>query len=118
MFQGLVRYRVGPDGLPDRLHDTALGVFTDPALLPVVFPGLLEEVEAHLQPSERETRIVDIDLPQPRTAETRNQERYFELVTTVRAALHAGGADAATDAAEGLGGGEVDAGRIAAEGLT
>jgi len=38
-------------------------------------------------------RIVDIDLPQPRTVETREQERYFEHVTTVREALrrHEGG---------------------------
>ena len=61
VFQGLVRYRVGPDGLPDRLHDTALGVFTDPAVLPVVFPGLVEEVESHIKPVEGEARIVDID---------------------------------------------------------
>jgi NitT/TauT family transport system ATP-binding protein len=33
------------------------------------------------------SRIVDIDLPQPRTVETREQERYFEHVTTVREAL-------------------------------
>jgi len=39
------------------------------------------------------SRIVDIDLPQPRTVETREQERYFEHVTTVREALrrHEGG---------------------------
>jgi NitT/TauT family transport system ATP-binding protein len=50
----------------------------------------------------RVTRIVDIDLPHPRTADTRTLERYFELVTAVRAALHAGGAEAATDANERL----------------
>jgi NitT/TauT family transport system ATP-binding protein len=33
------------------------------------------------------SRIVDIDLPQPRTVETREVERYFEHVTTVREAL-------------------------------
>ncbi len=65
----------------------------------------------------RVTRVVDIDLPQPRTAETRNQERYFELVTTVRAALRAGGADAAAAEAEGLGTEPADAERIVAEGL-
>jgi hypothetical protein len=46
--------------------------------------------------------VVDIDLPQPRTAETRTVERYFELVTAVRAALHAGGAEAVRDANERL----------------
>ena len=50
----------------------------------------------------RVTRVVDIDLDQPRTAASRNQERYFELVTAVRGALHQGGADEATAAAEGL----------------
>ena len=35
----------------------------------------------------RISRVVDIDLPQPRTVETREQERYFELVTEVREAL-------------------------------
>ena len=35
----------------------------------------------------RISRIVDIDLPQPRTVETRELDRYFEHVTTVREAL-------------------------------
>jgi NitT/TauT family transport system ATP-binding protein len=35
----------------------------------------------------RIAKVVDIDLPQPRNAETRDQERYFELVTEVRDAL-------------------------------
>ena len=61
IFQGTVKYRIGPDGLPDRLHDTATGVFTDPALLPVVFPGLMEEVEAHIAPRADDRRIIDID---------------------------------------------------------
>jgi NitT/TauT family transport system ATP-binding protein len=30
------------------------------------------------------TGVVDIDLPQPRTAETREQPRFFELVADVR----------------------------------
>jgi len=71
----------------------------------------------------RITRLIDVDLPQPREAATRNEERYFELVTAVREALHQGGADEATAAAEGLGTGastgegEEDAAtRIRAEG--
>jgi glutamate dehydrogenase len=44
-----------------RVQETAAGVFTDPALLPVVFPGLMEEVEAHLLPKPDDHRIVDID---------------------------------------------------------
>jgi NitT/TauT family transport system ATP-binding protein len=41
----------------------------------------------------RITSIVPIDLPQPRTFETREEPRFFELVTEVREALHAGGAE-------------------------
>jgi NitT/TauT family transport system ATP-binding protein len=37
--------------------------------------------------------IVPIDLPQPRTATTREEPRFFEHVTEVRERLHAGGAD-------------------------
>jgi len=37
--------------------------------------------------------VVDVDLPQPRTAETREDPRFFELVTTVRDTLRAAGAD-------------------------
>jgi NitT/TauT family transport system ATP-binding protein len=42
----------------------------------------------------RVTSVVPIDLPQPRTVETREDPRFFELVTQVREALHASGADA------------------------
>jgi glutamate dehydrogenase len=61
VFQGAVRYRIGADGQPDRIAETASGVFQDPALLPVVFPGLVEEVESHLVPAAHDRRIVDID---------------------------------------------------------
>ncbi|HYK94978.1 MAG TPA: ABC transporter ATP-binding protein [Candidatus Dormibacteraeota bacterium] len=54
----------------------------------------------------RITRIVDVDLPQPRTADTREDERYFELVTTVREALR-GNEDRSASAAA----------RVRAEGL-
>jgi len=52
----------------------------------------------------RISEVVDIDLPQPRTEETRESERYFELVTQVREALraqHGGGASSARARAEG-----------------
>jgi glutamate dehydrogenase len=52
---------MGPDGLADRVQESATGVFTDPTLLPVVFPGLMEEVEAHLKPKPQDHRIIDID---------------------------------------------------------
>ena len=51
----------------------------------------------------RITRIVEVDLPQPRNELTREEPRYFELVTEVREALRG----------RGLG---ASAGRVAAEG--
>jgi len=56
----------------------------------------------------RIARIVEVDLSQPRTVETRETERYFELVTEVREALRRHEPD---DIAA------VDADRIRAEGL-
>jgi NitT/TauT family transport system ATP-binding protein len=41
----------------------------------------------------RITDIIEIDLPRPRDVETREQQRYFHLVTDVREALRQGGAD-------------------------
>jgi len=34
--------------------------------------------------------VIEIDLQQPRTAATREEPRFFELVTRVREALHLG----------------------------
>ena len=59
----------------------------------------------------RVTSVIDVDLPQPRTFETRETERYFELVTAVREALHQRDVDA-PGARESNG----DAARIRAEG--
>jgi NitT/TauT family transport system ATP-binding protein len=39
----------------------------------------------------RITRLVEVDLPRPRTVDTREQRRYFELVTEVREALRGRG---------------------------
>src|SRR5205085_9593793 len=44
----------------------------------------------------RISRIVDIDLPQPRTVDTREEERYFRLVTEVREALRHNESEAGT----------------------
>jgi NitT/TauT family transport system ATP-binding protein len=41
----------------------------------------------------RITEIIEVDLPRPRMVETREQRRYFELVTAVREALRRGGED-------------------------
>jgi NitT/TauT family transport system ATP-binding protein len=48
----------------------------------------------------RVTAVIDIDLPQPRTFETREQPRFFELVTEVRERLHATGADEVVEVRE------------------
>jgi len=39
----------------------------------------------------RVSRVIPIELPQPRTAATREDPRFFELATEVREALHMGG---------------------------
>jgi NitT/TauT family transport system ATP-binding protein len=48
-------------------------------------------------------KVIDVDLPRPRGFETRELERYFELVTDVREALRGGepGASASRTLAEG-----------------
>ena len=56
----------------------------------------------------RITHVIDVDLPRPRTDETRESRRYFELVTAVREALHDRPADQAGPAPS--------SGRLAAEG--
>ena len=56
----------------------------------------------------RISRVIDVDLPHPRTFETRETEGYFRLVTEVREALRRNERD------EPL---EIDASRIRAEGL-
>jgi glutamate dehydrogenase len=61
VFFGTVRYEPGSEGLLRRAQETALGVFTDPELLPVVFPGLMEEVEASILPATDDARVIDID---------------------------------------------------------
>jgi NitT/TauT family transport system ATP-binding protein len=48
----------------------------------------------------RITSVVPVDLPQPRTSQTREEPAFFELVTQVREALHAGGADEVLDEPE------------------
>jgi NitT/TauT family transport system ATP-binding protein len=46
--------------------------------------------------------VVPIDLEQPRTARTRENPRFFELVTVVREALHGAGADKVVEELEAL----------------
>jgi NitT/TauT family transport system ATP-binding protein len=65
----------------------------------------------------RIARIVDIDLPQPRTVETREQDRYFELVTEVREVLRRREDAPRPDDDEPAAPVAADADRIRAEGL-
>src|SRR6266536_1249961 len=51
IFLGSVRYRFASDGEAHLVPESALGAFTDESLLPVVFPHLVEEVEARLKPT-------------------------------------------------------------------
>ncbi|MCU0242307.1 MAG: NAD-glutamate dehydrogenase, partial [Vicinamibacteria bacterium] len=60
VFLGTVSYRIEA-GAPVRVAESATGVFKDSALLPVVFPGLIEEVESSLVPEDTYHRIIDID---------------------------------------------------------
>jgi NitT/TauT family transport system ATP-binding protein len=50
----------------------------------------------------RISKLIPIDLPQPRTAATREDPRFFELATEVREALHMGGGYDVPLAATGL----------------
>jgi NitT/TauT family transport system ATP-binding protein len=49
----------------------------------------------------RISRLIPIDLPQPRTQATREDPRFFELATEVREALHLGSGQSTSLAASG-----------------
>jgi len=61
ILHGLARYAVNSSGHLDREGQAALGVFTDPALLSVVYPDMLDEIESRLLPAPADARIVVID---------------------------------------------------------
>jgi glutamate dehydrogenase len=61
VFMGIARYSAGKNGHPHRIQDSVGGVFNDPELLPVVFPGLMEEVESHIHPEPGDERLVSLD---------------------------------------------------------
>jgi glutamate dehydrogenase len=61
VVMGTLRYQFGGDSQPHEDQTTALGVFKDPALLPVVFPGLMEVEQTQLRPADADERIIDID---------------------------------------------------------
>jgi NitT/TauT family transport system ATP-binding protein len=95
-----------------RLHTTV--VFVTHSIPEAVF--LSTRVVVMSPRPGRISKVVDVDLPHPRNVETREQERYFELVTEVREALRRReGAGPPADAeAEPV---VSDAERIRAEGL-
>ena len=64
-------------------------VFVTHSIAEAVF--LSTRVEVMSPRPGRITDVITIDLPQPRTNETREEPRFFELVTEVREALHGGG---------------------------
>jgi glutamate dehydrogenase len=68
ILQGVTRYVVTPAGELDRKSELALGVLTDPALLAVVFPDMLDEIELRLLPAPDDHRIVVIDYGNHATA--------------------------------------------------
>jgi glutamate dehydrogenase len=58
---GMLRYHPSADGTLHADEDSALGVFTDPSLLPTVFPNFMEQEQTHLRPADDDNRIIDID---------------------------------------------------------
>jgi hypothetical protein len=93
IFQGVVRYRVGADSLPDRIPESASGVFTDPELLPGGVPGP-DRRGRGASSSDNDHRIVDVDY-------CHNAESIYHLepiddvVVRWRAGRQAGGSHAA-----------------------
>ncbi len=61
IFLGTARYRLEGDALPDRIPESVSGAFTDATLLPVVFPGFVEDVESHILPAPDDNRIIGLD---------------------------------------------------------
>ncbi len=68
ILQGVARYLVTPTGELDRKTEVSLGVLSDPALLSVVFPDMVDEIEARLLPAPDDDRIVVIDYGNHATA--------------------------------------------------
>jgi glutamate dehydrogenase len=61
VFMGLARYR--SDGGTQLYADAeaALGLFKDPTMIPVVYPGLLERQQQLIQQDDRSDRVLSID---------------------------------------------------------
>jgi glutamate dehydrogenase len=61
IFMGVAHYAAGPGGRLEQSGDNVSGVFSDPELLPVVFPGFMDNVGAHISPLAGDRRIINID---------------------------------------------------------
>jgi glutamate dehydrogenase len=61
VFLGIARYELSKAGLPCRIDDRSTGVFKDPELLPIVFPGFMNEVESRIVPLPGDSSIVHLD---------------------------------------------------------
>ncbi len=61
IFLGIAHYSQGGDGVPERHYDSVGGVFRDATLLPVVFPGLVEEAEERIIPGPGDDRTIVLD---------------------------------------------------------
>ncbi len=61
IFMGMTRYAPAGDGGLEQVADTVHGVYSDPSLLPVVFPGFIDTMESDLIPASDDGRIIDID---------------------------------------------------------
>ena len=61
VFMGLARYRCDGGAHPHADAEAALGLFKDPALIPVVYPGLLEREHHLVRCDDRSDRLLSID---------------------------------------------------------
>jgi glutamate dehydrogenase len=68
ILQGMAHYKVTPTGALDRKGETGLGVLADPALVNVVFPEMLQEIEVRLLAGPTDDRIIVIDFGNHATA--------------------------------------------------
>jgi glutamate dehydrogenase len=61
VLMGVLQYQDSPRGGLEPSWTTPLGVFHDPNLLPVVFPGLMDRFGSYPSPEPDDRRVIDID---------------------------------------------------------
>jgi NitT/TauT family transport system ATP-binding protein len=84
----MTRERLNMELLRIWAHSGSTVVFVTHSIAEAVF--LSTRVVVMSPRPGRISSVVQVDLPQPRTAATREEPRFFELVTEVREALHLG----------------------------